>query len=577
MNDLERRLKDALDADAAKAPLVSAPPDGLRRRVRGRQVARSAVVMLTVSAVALVSFAGLRAIDRGTDDGRIAVDDPWAGYEVFDRTAKVGNFTITSPSDWYLVNQWPWARTVATDLGEQREQDVEACGEEPTRDERQACHSFHRRARRRVGHADPAAQRHRPGPRELPVLRPVLLDRIRGRRDDDRARQRLHGRELRRGRRRPQWPVAVRRAAGRGTSSCGPGTYVYFASGDIPYVAHFAFGDAVPEDERQTLINAFEGMQVDDSQEVFMDEPKPDDVAAYVVAGGENAAGPWTLELRPQSEPGYLSNVQLQLTTAEGAGMAAGGPFTVNEDHPIEQAGGDPVFGAVVKEADGVELHLEEGTPTIPAKLVPLPPSMPFDFDLFFAPNDTDVAATAVPLGIAPNRDPSTTTDGRQIVAEGMTGDTPWALEFSRIPGKNALVLRDMRDGSILARLEPDSLNRVHTSGLEFVPRAMPGGSFLIFGVAAPAATRLAIALDHGSVTYLETGDPRWDPLPILRGTASRAFGLWWAELPIDVGEVVTFSATSATRSSGMASSSRRAPSAAVEMTTVDASRSIGG
>ena len=118
--------------------------------------------------------------------------------------------------------------------------------------------------------------------------------------------------------------------------------------------------------------------------------------AAYVVAGGENAAGPWTLELRPQTEPGYLTNVQLELTTVKGVGVTAGGPFTVNEDHPIEQAGGDPVFGAVVKEADGVELHLEEGTPTIPAQLVPLPPSMPFDFDLFFASNDTDVAATAV-------------------------------------------------------------------------------------------------------------------------------------------------------------------------------------
>ena len=40
--------------------------------------------------------------------------DPWEGYEVFERTAAVGNFTISSPSDWYLVNQWPWARTVAS-------------------------------------------------------------------------------------------------------------------------------------------------------------------------------------------------------------------------------------------------------------------------------------------------------------------------------------------------------------------------------------------------------------------------------------------------------------------------------
>jgi hypothetical protein len=72
----------------------------------------------------------------------------------------------------------------------------------------------------------------------------------------------------------------------------------------------------------------------------------------------------------------------------------------VSDEAPIEQAGGDPTFGAVTKEASGVELRLEEGTPPIPAQVVPLPPSMPFDFDLFFASNDSDVQAQAVPIGM---------------------------------------------------------------------------------------------------------------------------------------------------------------------------------
>ena len=162
---------------------------------------------------------------------------------------------------------------------------------------------------------------------------------------------------------------------------------MYFASGDIPYIAHFAFGDAVPEDERQTLINAFEGMQVDDAQEIFMDEPKPDDTSAYVIAGGRECRRPWTLELRPQTDPGYITNVQLELNSPRGAGRCWRAVHG-DEERPIEQAGGDPVFGAVVKEAEAVELRLEEGTPPIPAQIVPLPPSMPFDFDLFFASND---------------------------------------------------------------------------------------------------------------------------------------------------------------------------------------------
>lgn len=75
----------------------------------------------------------------------------------------------------------------------------------------------------------------------------------------------------------------------------------------------------------------------------------------------------------------------------------SGGPFAIGS-RSIEQAGGDPVFGAVTKESEAVELQLEEGTPPIPAQLVPLPPSMPFDFDLFFASYEGDVAPTAVAL-----------------------------------------------------------------------------------------------------------------------------------------------------------------------------------
>jgi hypothetical protein len=195
---------------------------------------------------------------------------------------------------------------------------------------------------------------------------------------------------------RARWPVPFDTPPADDRLSCGPGTYVYFAANDIPYVAHFAFGDSVSEEERQTLIASFEGMRVEGGQEFLVEELQPDDRAAYVIAGGENAAGPWTLELRRSTGDGPSANVELSVVSPEGE-MSAG-DFSVPDDAPIEQAGGDPTFGAVTKEASGVELRLEEGTPTIPAQVVPLPPSMPFDFDLFFASNDSDVPATAVAL-----------------------------------------------------------------------------------------------------------------------------------------------------------------------------------
>ena len=102
-------------------------------------------------------------------------------------------------------------------------------------------------------------------------------------------------------------------------------------------------------------------------------------------------------------------------------------------DVTIEQAGGDPVFGAVVKEANGVELRLEEGTPPISAQVVPLPPSMPFDFDLFFASNDADVQAPAVaigPDGEALGGDDEPPPAEIRRVAEGTTEGTAWALDY---------------------------------------------------------------------------------------------------------------------------------------------------
>ena len=90
MNDLERRVTELLEHDASEAPRVTAPPPRLRRRVRGRQLGTAAVASVTVVAVVLAGFAGIRAIDRSSPDGAPA-NDPWAGYTVYERTATIGN------------------------------------------------------------------------------------------------------------------------------------------------------------------------------------------------------------------------------------------------------------------------------------------------------------------------------------------------------------------------------------------------------------------------------------------------------------------------------------------------------
>ena len=280
----------------------------------------------------------------------------------------------------------------------------------------------------------------------------------------------------------PPWPVTYTEDADYGRTPCGPGVYVPFASpegelGSYPYVAHILAGADVSDDDRRAVIDAFNTMEVG-GIERFDAGDQPAD-AAYVLAGGENAAGPWTLQLRPSAGSILKSNIDLESITAEGGAVGLG-DVIIGEADPIEQAGGDPVFGAVAKDASGVELRLDDGTPAIPAQLVPLPPSMPFDFNLFFASNPSDVAPTAVPLGI-PGEDPSEaalpTPDvnpGARVIAEGDSGDASWRLEFSAIPGENKLILRDAREGAALATLGPAAFDRLHRSGLELWPEAIP-------------------------------------------------------------------------------------------------------
>ena len=137
MNDLEQRLKDVLETDASKAPTVPSAPKGLKREVRRRQVGTALIGTVAIVAVLGVSLTGLRAIDR--TEGTTTVDDPWADYEVFERTAQIEGFTITSPSDLYLVHQWPWAASVDAKLDDRRERRLEACGDLSTPEERRPC------------------------------------------------------------------------------------------------------------------------------------------------------------------------------------------------------------------------------------------------------------------------------------------------------------------------------------------------------------------------------------------------------------------------------------------------------
>lgn len=384
MNELEDRLTRLLEEDAQTAPLVPEPPARLRTKVRRRQFGTVAVSALTVLAIVGVSVAGLRTIQREAPAPIPADLDPYSTgrYPIFERTATIEAFTIFSPSNWYLVNQAAWARHFTAD------RDRELCGGSPTGED--SC-VFSTPGGGTVPLITLSNVDHglRTSPcldNEYPVrsdeaIMTIAIDRAFTQQPEPLNEQR---------------PLEFGTTTSDAREPCGPGTYRFFSGPDAYYLAYFAIGQDVSSSDREALAEAFETMREvpDFSTRVSGAAPAS---PAYVIAGGTNAAGDWRLELRPSDSQGPDKNVDLGFVNGEGT--RGTGDFTV-PSVPIEDSRGDPTFGAVTKEATGVQLQPEGGEPSMPATLVPLPPSMPFDFDLFFAENPSGAPARAVPLGL---------------------------------------------------------------------------------------------------------------------------------------------------------------------------------
>jgi len=122
--------------------------------------------------------------------------------------------------------------------------------------------------------------------------------------------------------------------------------------------------------------------------------PPTETTPAYVVAGGVNeAADEWRLEVRPSQE-----NIRFSLVV--GATLGAASSDYVVPRNVIEWVATDPIFGAVTKQAAAVEFR-STNDPSVATKgtIVPLPPSLPFDFDLFFIEGTAGIDGEAVALG----------------------------------------------------------------------------------------------------------------------------------------------------------------------------------
>ena len=332
----EPDFRDVRLGDLLEGAVRDVVPEGDVRRVLRRGALRRAIPIAAavVTAVAFVAVAFSAATivgDRRRDERPL--DGNVDRYAVFERTAEVGGISITSPSDWYMIDH----------------------GFGGTRSEDELSSPGTALPIAQLTNFDPGLDEPVCG-NEVPANGAVLSIQLEIVEGD------AGGRDA-------TWPKPLSEVR---SSVCGPGRVArFFASSEStwpPFLLWVAVGDDVSEADRATLLEAVDSLTVSDRQDpLFGAEP------GYVLTGGTNGSDePWLLEVRPTDV-----NAEVELVIGDGASGV--GDFTVPST-PIEGTR----FGAVTKEASGVEFRPRSGDPAVSATLVRPPPSVELDADIFF-------------------------------------------------------------------------------------------------------------------------------------------------------------------------------------------------
>ena len=423
---MERELRELFRDKAGEAPVSTigssgGAPQRVLRRGRRRQVGTVLGSTFVAIVLAVGSFAGLRSLLRSDRD-------PFQSgqYEVFERTATIEAFTVTSPSDWYLVNQWPLSMLIAV---EGSGGSSSACVAVPG-DEVEECNDTG------GGTSSPI-----PVPHGLPMIQLSNVDLglatnacADGLPADAAALYVAVDAYPPVGGNSPPIPEFPPGAGmpPEGDGPCGPGRYAQFKVNGEPLFAWIGTGSDVSAEDRETVETAYETMSAIPDWE---HAPPNSTTPAYVIAGGsEGTNGDWRLELRPDA-----GAVELSLED----GPAPTGLLTDGSTALLTWTGTDPIFGVVTKEATGIEFRpgveneeLDLGGSPVAGTVLPTPPSMgSFDFDLFFIDPPAgygELGGRVIALGIddlSPSPTPAAQAD--VVSLSGGDEDHTWIVRFS--------------------------------------------------------------------------------------------------------------------------------------------------
>lgn len=424
--DIENELRELFRDKAGEAPLAapaSAPPQVLRRG-RRRQLGTVAGSLAAVVVVIAGSVAGLQ---RLLADGPEPL--PTATYDVFERTATVEAFTVTSPSDWYLVNQWPLSMQIAVEgsggasstCAAVPGNDVVECEDTPGVETRSPI----------------------PVPQGLPMLQLTNVDlgldtnacedeipdagaALYVALDAERAIAGVADPTI------PPFPAGPGLPP-EGDGPCGPGRYASFTVNGEPFFAWIGLGSSVTAEDRETVESAYERMSAIPD---WTPQPPNQLTPGYVIAGGTSDAGDvWRLEARPGRDVTISRVVEGSTTDFEFALGSEPVSWCCSTDHPGQADG--VVFGVIQLGASGVAFQ-PVNKEAIHGTIVPTPPSLGSGFDLFLvegARGPGDVVAIGLGTGAAvspaPSAFPTATPRSDEVELSGAYEEQEWQVRFT--------------------------------------------------------------------------------------------------------------------------------------------------
>jgi hypothetical protein len=312
-------------------------PDHVRSRVRRRQAATSLVAAAAALSLVGASVLAVGGLGSRGGEGDIA---PAAGTRpVFERSVTVGGLTVTSPSDWYLVDPWGAWDSDSVSPGSDAIL-LQVTNFDP-------------------GLSSPACDADVGGSARFPADGVAIF-------------------------------VAVADDAQGAGDQCGDQveTSIVGSVGSAPHPIMMAVGSDAAANDLANAEAIWRSLRLVGGS-FYARELGP----GYVLDGWREGGSTWLLEARPSDE-----NVELLLVEFSGSNTSY--DTVADVDVPAPNAVEGETFGAVTEEAMRVEYNRAGLSASMVARLIDLPSSLDAAFDAFvFVPQPTGGPSEVVAIG----------------------------------------------------------------------------------------------------------------------------------------------------------------------------------